>query len=100
MTVVRDAPERSRFEIEVDGAIAGFAEYRLLRDRITFVHTEIDGAFSGQGLASRLIKFALDDARGRGLAVLPVCPFVKAYIQKHPEYTDLVPEPARAKFEV
>ena len=69
---VADAPERSRFEISVDGALAGFAVYRLAPGRITFVHTEIDDAYAGQGLGGQLARAALDDVRGRGLAVRPV----------------------------
>jgi len=87
-----DNPEESRYEIRAGGELAGFTQYRLRpNDAIAFVHTEIDDRFEGQGLGSRLIGFALDDVRGRGLEVLPICPFVKAYIERHPEYADLVP---------
>ena len=65
---------------------------------IAFTHTEIDDALKGQGLAGRLISFALDDARRRELAVLPFCPFVNSYIQRHAEYVDLVPERYRHSF--
>lgn len=95
-----DAPERERYEIRVDGELAGFATYKVRPDQIAFRHTEIDDCFEGRGLGSRLIAFALDDARERGLAVLPFCPFVKAYIQRHREYADLVPEDRRAEFEL
>lgn len=98
MTRVHDNPEDERYEIEVDGELAGFAQYRERPALIAFVHTEIDDRFEGQGLASELISFALDDARGRELAVLPFCPFVNGYIQRHPEYVDLVPEGNRAQF--
>ena len=87
---VADAPERSRFEITVDGALAGFAVYRLRPGRITFVHTEIDDAYAGRGLGGRLARAALDDVRARGLAVRPDCPFIKGWIAKHPDYADLV----------
>lgn len=87
---VTDAPERSRFEITVDGVPAGFAVYELTPGRITFVHTEIDDAYAGQGLGGRLARAALDDARARGLAVRPKCPFIKGWIAKHPDYADLV----------
>ncbi len=87
---VADAPERSRFEISVDGALAGFAVYRLRPDRIIFVHTEIDDAYAGQGLGGKLARAALDTARARGLAVRPECPFIKGWIAKHPDYADLV----------
>jgi predicted GNAT family acetyltransferase len=62
------------------------------------MHTEIDQAFEGQGLGSRLIGFALDDASRRELAVLPFCPFVRAYIERHPSYLELVPASRRKAF--
>jgi predicted GNAT family acetyltransferase len=89
-TTVSDAPERSRFEISVDGALAGFAVYRLAPGRITFVHTEIDDAYAGRGLGGKLARAALDEVRGRGLAVKPDCPFIAGWIAKHADYTDLV----------
>ena len=88
-TKVADAPERERYEIVVDGALAGFAEYRLKPDRIMFVHTEIDDAYAGKGLAVVLVRSALDDASARGLRVVPHCPYVKAWIDRHPDYADL-----------
>lgn len=95
---VTDHPERERYEIAADGALAGFAQYRARPGLIAFVHTEIDPAFEGRGLGSRLIRAALDDSRAKGLIVLPFCPFVNAYIERHPEYADLVPEAFRQKF--
>jgi predicted GNAT family acetyltransferase len=88
-TTVADAPERHRYEITVDGTLAGFAAYRLAPDHITFVHTEIDDSFAGKGLAGVLVRAALDDVRTRALRVVPVCPYVKAWIERHPEYADL-----------
>jgi hypothetical protein len=96
--VVRDAPERERYEISLAGEAAGYSAYRLRPELIAFVHTEIDGRFQGRGLADRLIRFALEDARARGLAVLPFCPFVKAFIERHDEFVELVPESFRAQF--
>ncbi|MGQ0844514.1 MAG: GNAT family N-acetyltransferase [Sporichthyaceae bacterium] len=87
---VVDVPERSRFEITVDGQLAGLADYRLVGDRIEFVHTEIASAFEGQGLGGKLARAALDAVRARGLQVTPFCPFVAGWIKKHPEYVDLV----------
>jgi len=95
---VRDAPERERYEITVDGALAGHLDYMLRRGLIALVHTEVDEHCEGHGLGSRLISFALDDARRRELAVLPFCPFVKSYIEGHPEYADLVPADMHARF--
>lgn len=95
-----DAPERSRFEISADGTPAGFAAYRLRGEVITFTHTEIDDAFEGRGLGGRLVRAALDAARDRGLAVHPACPFVRAWIGKHPDYRDLVPEQDRPRYDL
>lgn len=91
-------PDENRYEIEVDGELAGFAQYRERPGLIAFVHTEIDDRFEGRGLAGELISFALDDARKRELEVLPFCPFVNGYIERHREYVDLVPSSRRAQF--
>jgi predicted GNAT family acetyltransferase len=88
---VRDVPERHRFEVAENGQPAGFLTYRISDGEITFVHTEVDPAFEGKGLAGQLVKAALDDVRGRGLRVIPECPYVRRYIDRHPEYADLVP---------
>ncbi|HEY2717084.1 MAG TPA: GNAT family N-acetyltransferase [Solirubrobacterales bacterium] len=95
---VRDDREGERYVIEVDGEPAGFAQYRDRGRAIAFVHTEIDDRHEGQGLGGRLVSAALDDVRSRGLAVLPFCPFVRSYIQRHPEYLDLVPSTQRSQF--
>lgn len=95
---ITDQPVAERYVIAVDGEQAGLLLYKLDGDTITFTHAEIDPAHEGQGLGSALSAHALDDARARGLAVLPRCPFVQAYVQRHPEYADLVPEAQRARF--
>ncbi|MDO5677245.1 MAG: GNAT family N-acetyltransferase [Propionibacteriaceae bacterium] len=83
-------PDEKRYEVHADGTLAGFAEYMLSDGLITFTHTEIDPAFEGRGLGSKLVRGALDDVREVGeRKVLPLCPFVKAYMIKHPEYQDL-----------
>jgi predicted GNAT family acetyltransferase len=97
---VVDLPDRSRFEIRVDEEVAGFTEYRRRPGLIAFIHTLIDPRFEGQGLASRLVRTALTEARGDALSVLPFCPFVRSYIAGHTEYLDLVPEAMRAKFDL
>ncbi len=97
---VVDAPDRSRFEIRVDGDVAGFTEYRRRPQLIAFVHTLIDPRFEGQGRASQLVRTALTEARSDGLSVLPFCPFVRAYIAGHSEYLELVPEDMRASFDL
>jgi predicted GNAT family acetyltransferase len=87
---VIDNPEESRYEISVDGTRAGFAVYRLAPDVVTFIHTEINPEIERRGLGTQLVREALDDARARGLAVRPVCPFVADFIERHPDYADLV----------
>lgn len=100
MIEVIDNASESRYEVRVDGELAGFSQYRQRPAGLAFIHTEIDDRFEGQGLGGKLVSFALDDARSRGLAVLPFCPFVKGYIDRHPEYLDLVPEERRHDFEL
>jgi uncharacterized protein len=95
---VANAPERERYEISIDGKVVGFTAYRVRPGLIAFVHTEVDERLQGRGLADRLIRFALEDARARGLAVLPFCPFVKAFIERHREFEALVPDTYREQF--
>jgi predicted GNAT family acetyltransferase len=97
---VVDVPERSRFEVRVDGDVAGYSEYRRCQGLIACIHTLIDPRFEGQGLASQLVRTALSQARSDGLSVLPFCRFVRSYIAGHTEYLDLVAEDMRAKFEL
>jgi predicted GNAT family acetyltransferase len=87
---VRDNPEELRYELVVDGDVVGEVLYRRSPDRIALIHTEVSPALEGHGLASRLVAGALDDIRARGLHVVPICPFVRAYIQRHPDYDNLV----------
>ena len=86
---VRNNEAAHRYELEVDGQRA-IAEYRLRPGRISFTHTEVPDALEGRGIGTRLVKAALDDARAKGLKVVPACPFVKHYIDKHSEYADLL----------
>lgn len=88
---IRDNSEKSRYEaLDESGVVAGFAEYRRKDGLVVFKHTEVDDAFEGKGVGSSLVRGALDDVRGSGRQVRPLCPFFKAYIEKHPEYQDLV----------
>lgn len=96
-TVVDDVAAH-RFEVLVDGVVAGYAEYRRRGGAVAFTHTVVDGAFEGRGLGSVLARGALDAVREEGSAVLPFCPFIRRYVQRHPEYTELVPEQRRAAF--
>ena len=80
---------RSRYELIVDGSTA-FAEYELDGDRIVFTHTLVPSELGGRGIGGQLIEAALADVRKRGLKVVPLCPFVKSYMEKHPETQDLL----------
>ena len=97
---VVDAPQAGRFEVLVDGEVAGFAEYRRTSSALAFTHTVIDPAFEGRGLGSVLARGALDATREAGSPVLPFCPFIRGYIQRHPAYLDLVPAERRAEFQL
>lgn len=96
--VVTDNPAKSRYEMHVNGELAGLVDYRLRGQQISLVHTEVEPKFQGDHLATLLARFALDDARARNLTVLPFCPYINAWIKKHPEYTDLVPADRRGDF--
>jgi len=88
--VVTDNDEEQRYEAHLDGQLAGIAAYTRSDGRIVFTHTEVDDAFEGRGIGGHLVKAALDDVRGRGLRVVPRCPFVKSYVERHPEHADLL----------
>jgi uncharacterized protein len=79
----------SRFELDINGAVAA-AYYDIAPGVITFTHTEVPAELNGKGIGSKLIKGALDAVRAQGLKVVAKCPFVSAYIGKHPEYADLL----------
>lgn len=87
---VRNDPEGEAYVIEVDGERAGKAEYRIVGGRVVFTHTEVDDSFSGRGLGSRLARFALDDVRRQDMKIVPRCPFIAAYVKRHPEYQEMV----------
>jgi uncharacterized protein len=78
-----------RYELTVDGYLAA-TYYKLSGDVITFVHTEVPSELGGKGIGSKLVKGALDQVRSEGLKVVAECPFVRGYIDKHPEYSDLL----------
>lgn len=88
--LVEDNPARRRFEILVDGSLAGFATYELRQETVVFIHTEVDPGFQDMGVGSALARGALDQVRERGDRVVAQCPFVAAYIDKHPEYAGLL----------
>lgn len=86
---IKDNPADSRFELAIGDHIAA-AYYRKTPGEITFTHTEVPQALAGQGIGSKLIRGALDAVRKQGLRVVAQCPFVSAYIGKHPEFSDLL----------
>jgi predicted GNAT family acetyltransferase len=97
-SAVRDNVAARRFELDADGALA-VASYRLDGDTIAFTHTEVPPRLQGRGIASRLVRGALENARARGLRVRPLCSFVADYIRRHPEFQDLVdPDSLRRYF--
>ena len=87
---MRDNPEKHRFELDLGDGSMALAEYNLLHGKIVFTHTEVPSAHEGQGIGSALIRFALAAARERGLEVVPICPFVAAYMKRHREEQDLL----------
>lgn len=89
-TDVHDAPDRSRYEVTVDGTLAGFAEYRDQDGARVFTHTEVFDAFEGQGVGSALARGALDDVRASGRRLVALCPFVAGYLERHDQYAGLV----------
>ena len=93
---VTDNSEEQRFEAHVGGELAGFAEYRLREGVIVFTHTEVDDAFEGRGVGTQLARQALDAVREAGeRRVVPRCPFIKAWIDRHPDYRSLLHDPVR-----
>jgi predicted GNAT family acetyltransferase len=99
--VVTDNPAASRYELHVGRTLAGVVDYRLNdhAKTISLMHTEVEPEFEGHHLATSLARYSLDDARGRGLAVLPFCPYISSWIRKHPEYADLIPAARRGDFD-
>jgi hypothetical protein len=87
---VMDATERSRYEILVDGTFAGFTHYQPHEGALVFDHTVIKEQFAGQGLASKLVRATLDDVRARQVRIVPLCEYVAGWLEKHPDYDDLV----------
>lgn len=88
---VKDNAALSRYELDVGGEIA-VAVYQMRDGQRVFTHTEVPKSLSGQGVGSALARGALDDARARGMTVVPLCSFIAGYIKRHPEYQDLVAE--------
>jgi uncharacterized protein len=87
---VTDVPESSRYEIRDGERRLGLAAYQLRGDQVVFTHTEVDSDSGHKGLGGTLVRAALDDVRSKGGSVVPMCSFVRGWIERHPEYQDLV----------
>jgi predicted GNAT family acetyltransferase len=87
---VKDNEDERRYEAHVGDEVA-VMQYYYSEGSIVFTHTIVPETLSGQGLASHMARTVLDQARQRGLTVVPICPFVAGYITRHPEYLDLIP---------
>jgi uncharacterized protein len=94
----RDDPVNNRFVAVQDGQVRGELVYEVIRDgRLRLDHTEVDDALEGQGVGSQLVKFALDELRANDHKIVPDCPFVAGYLDRHPDYRDLVDEELTAQ---
>lgn len=87
---ITDAPDRQRFEARDDGKLMGIVTYRLTGDVIVYTHTEVEPEHEGKGIGSRLAKAVMEDARSRRRTVAPLCPYLSKWLQKHPEYDDIL----------
>lgn len=88
--VVRDDPDSHSYVVDVEGKRVGKTVYHMRQGRHVFVHTEVDDAHEGRGIGSKLVRSALDDVRAKGGKVVVLCPFVTAFMSRHPEYQDLI----------
>jgi|SRR5690554_5387662 len=86
-------PENNRYELRDGETVAGYVEYTLQPDQITFTHTVVDKAYGGRGLGSKLARHVLDDAASTGKRIVPVCTFIAAYVRKHDDWNEFL-EPA------
>ena len=90
-TDIAHQPQGHRYELTIDGRMAAKIDYRMRGEgTVDLIHTEVVPEHEGQGLGSKIAKFALDDARSRGLKVIPSCSYIAGYVRKHPEYSDLM----------
>ena len=86
---VSDNPAAQRYEALLDGSVVGYAEYRMVQGRLVFFHTEVDPSVEGRGIGGRLAAATLDDVRSRGRKIRVKCPFIAAWLKRHPDYEDL-----------
>ena len=88
-----DNPAEQRYELRLGDELAGVAEYREIGGKRVFHHTEVDEKYEGQGMGSRLARAVLDDVRARGIPARLKCPFLRAWVARHPDYADLAGAP-------
>lgn len=88
---ITDVPEQNRYEaVDADGRRLGLVDYIRTDSMISFTHTEVEPAAEGRGIGSKLARHVLDQARADGLKVQPLCSFIKGWIERHPDYLDIV----------
>ncbi|HTU86924.1 MAG TPA: GNAT family N-acetyltransferase [Solirubrobacteraceae bacterium] len=97
---VVNRPELGRYQLCLNGELAGYSAYEIHGAHVAFMHTQIEDGFAGHGLGDELVAHALDEVRAQGGSVLPYCPFVRSFVARHPKYQDLVPPSKRAAFEL
>jgi predicted GNAT family acetyltransferase len=90
---VRNDPEAGRYEIVEGDRVLGVAAYEHRGSTLVFTHTEVDQDSGRSGLGSTLVRAALDDVRSQGITIVPRCPFVRGWIERHPDYADLIARP-------
>jgi predicted GNAT family acetyltransferase len=88
-----DVPDANRYEARVGDRVAGWVDYKRVRNRLVALHTEVEPAFGGQGIASALVRRVIDDARAAGFSITPRCPFFVSHFERHPEDRDTVAMP-------
>jgi predicted GNAT family acetyltransferase len=94
--VITDVPEKERFEArDEQGTLGGLVTYQLSGSIIAYTHTEVEIEFEGHGVGSQLARAVMDDARAKGRTVVPICPFLSGWLEKHPEYDDIVAKQGR-----
>lgn len=91
---IADNAKRHRYLVRLGDRVVAYSEYDLEPGRIVFTHTVVKPEFEGRGVGSRLAQFVLEDARSRGLRIVPVCPFIRAYLRRHHEYASSVDYPS------
>lgn len=90
---VRDNPAERRYEARLEGEVVGYSQYIPATDRIIFTHTVVEPEYEGRGIGTELARAVVEDAIARGLRITPRCPFIRAYLQRHRQYDDLVDYP-------